>query len=148
MPGAGFAAGPCLLKDTMQLAAFNQNNFILGHSAMLINEGLPLYIVSRLEANYDLPSLTVGVLGMGFKAGSDDPRESLSYKLRKILILKARETLCSDPYISDDRFTPLPEVLDRADLLVIAAPHPEYRGLVTDKPVADIWGVTGRGTRI
>jgi UDP-N-acetyl-D-mannosaminuronic acid dehydrogenase len=148
IPGAGFAAGPCLLKDTMQLAAFNQNNFILGHSAMLINEGLPLYIVSRLEANYDLPSLTVGVLGMGFKAGSDDPRESLSYKLRKILILKARQTLCSDPYISDDRFTPLPEVLDRADLLVIAAPHPEYRGLVTDKPVADIWGVTGRGTRI
>jgi UDP-N-acetyl-D-mannosaminuronic acid dehydrogenase len=148
MPGAGFAAGPCLLKDTMQLAAFNQNNFILGHSAMLINEGLPLYVVSRLEASYDLPSLTVGVLGMGFKAGSDDPRESLSYKLRKILILKARETLCSDPYIADDRFTPLPEVLDRADLLVIAAPHPEYRGLVTDKPVADIWGVTGRGTRI
>ena len=148
MPGAGFAAGPCLLKDTMQLAAFNQNNFILGHSAMLINEGLPLYVVSRLEASYDLPSLTVGVLGMGFKAGSDDPRESLSYKLRKILILKARETLCSDPYIADDRFTPLPEVLDLADLLIIAAPHPEYRGLVTDKPVADIWGVTGRGTRI
>ena len=148
MPGAGFAAGPCLLKDTMQLAAFNQNNFILGHSAMLINEGLPLYVVSRLETTYDLPSLTVGVLGMGFKAGSDDPRESLSYKLRKILILKARETLCSDPYIADDRFTPLPEVLDRADLLIIAAPHPEYRGLVTDKPVADIWGVTGRGTRI
>jgi UDP-N-acetyl-D-mannosaminuronic acid dehydrogenase len=148
MPRAGFAAGPCLLKDTMQLAAFNQNNFILGHSAMLINEGLPLYIVSRLEASYDLPSLTVGVLGMGFKAGSDDPRESLSYKLRKILILKARETLCSDPYIADDRFIPLPEVLDRADLLVIATPHPEYRGLVTDKPVADIWGVTGRGTLI
>jgi UDP-N-acetyl-D-mannosaminuronic acid dehydrogenase len=148
MPGAGFAAGPCLLKDTMQLAAFNQNNFILGHSAMLINEGLPLYIVSRLEASYDLPSLTVGVLGMGFKAGSDDPRESLSYKLRKILILKAKETLCSDPYIADDRFTPLPEVLERADLLVIAAPHPEYRDLATDKPVADIWGVTGHGTRI
>jgi UDP-N-acetyl-D-mannosaminuronic acid dehydrogenase len=148
MPRAGFAAGPCLLKDTMQLAAFNQNNFILGHWAMLINEGLPLYIVSRLEASYDLPSLTVGVLGMGFKAGSDDPRESLSYKLRKILILKARETLCSDPYIADDRFIPLPEVLDRADLLVIATPHPEYRGLVTDKPVADIWGVTGRGTLI
>jgi UDP-N-acetyl-D-mannosaminuronic acid dehydrogenase len=148
MPRAGFAAGPCLLKDTMQLADFNQNNFILGHSAMLINEGLPLYIVSRLEASYDLPSLTVGVLGMGFKAGSDDPRESLSYKLRKILILKARETLCSDPYIADDRFIPLPEVLDRADLLVIATPHPEYRGLVTDKPVADIWGVTGRGTLI
>ena len=49
MPGAGFAAGPCLFKDTMQLAAFNDNNFALGHAAMLVNEGLPLYVVSRLE---------------------------------------------------------------------------------------------------
>jgi len=148
LPGPGFAAGPCLLKDTMQLAAFNQNNFVLGHSAMLINEGLPLYLVSRLETRFDLASMTVGVLGMGFKAGSDDPRESLSYKLRKILILKANETLCSDPYIADERFCPLEEVLERADLLVIATPHQEYAGLVTDKPVADIWGVTGRGMRI
>jgi UDP-N-acetyl-D-mannosaminuronic acid dehydrogenase len=148
MPGPGFAAGPCLLKDTMQLAAFNHNNFVLGHSAMLINEGLPLYLVSKLESRYDLASMTVGVLGMGFKAGTDDPRESLSFKLRKILLLKAEETLCTDPYIQDDRFTPLDEVLDRADLLIIAAPHPEYRGLQTGKPVADIWGLTGQGMRI
>ena len=46
MPGAGFAAGPCLLKDTMQLAAFNNNNFTLGHASMMVNEGLPLYLVS------------------------------------------------------------------------------------------------------
>jgi UDP-N-acetyl-D-mannosaminuronic acid dehydrogenase len=148
MPGPGFAAGPCLLKDTMQLAAFNQNNFVLGHSAMLINEGLPLYLVSKLQSRYDLASLTVGILGMGFKAGSDDPRESLSYKLRKILLLKAGETLCTDPYIADERFASLQDVLAKADLLIVGAPHPAYRDLVTDKPVADIWGVTGRGMRI
>jgi UDP-N-acetyl-D-mannosaminuronic acid dehydrogenase len=39
-------------------------------------------------------------------------------------------------------------VLARADLLIVAAPHPEYHDLITDKPVADLWGVTGRGTRI
>jgi UDP-N-acetyl-D-mannosaminuronic acid dehydrogenase len=148
MPGPGFAAGPCLFKDTMQLAAFNNNNFILGHSAMLINEGLPLYLVSRLEARYDLAALTVGVLGMAFKGGSDDPRESLAYKLRKILLLKARETLCSDPYVVDARFTPLDEVLERADVLVIGAPHQEYGDLATDKPVVDIWGLTGRGVLV
>ena len=49
MPGAGFAAGPCLFKDTMQLAAFTDNSFQLGHAAMLVNEGLPLYLVSQLE---------------------------------------------------------------------------------------------------
>ena len=148
IPGPGFAAGPCLFKDTMQLAAFNKNNFVLGHSAMLINEGLPLYLVSRLEAKYDLADMTVGILGMAFKGGSDDPRESLSYKLRKILMLKAKETLCNDPYVVDSRFLPLDEVVRRADLLVIAAPHPEYAALDTDKAVADMWGITGRGMQV
>jgi UDP-N-acetyl-D-mannosaminuronic acid dehydrogenase len=148
MPGPGFAAGPCLFKDTMQLAAFNNNHFVLGHSAMLINEGLPLYLVSRLEARFDLSELTVGVLGMAFKGGSDDPRESLAYKLRKILTMKAKETLCSDPYIVDSRFVPMEDVLERADVVIIGAPHQQYRDLVTDKPVADIWGITGRGVLV
>ena len=54
LPGPGFAAGPCLLKDTMQLAAFNNNNFALGQASMQINEGLPLYLVSRMAARFDL----------------------------------------------------------------------------------------------
>jgi UDP-N-acetyl-D-mannosaminuronic acid dehydrogenase len=148
LPMPGFAAGPCLLKDTMQLAAFNRNNFVLGHSAMLINEGLPLYLVSRLEDRFDLAELRVGILGMAFKGGSDDSRDSLAYKLRKILTLKARETLCTDPYIADDRFLPLEDVLKRADLLVIAAPHPDYADLETDKPVVDMWGLTGRSVLV
>ncbi|BCL16709.1 nucleotide sugar dehydrogenase [Micromonospora sagamiensis] len=148
LPMPGFAAGPCLLKDTMQLAAFNRNNFVLGHSAMLINEGLPLYLVSRLEDRFDLAGMTVGILGMAFKGGSDDPRNSLAYKLRKILTVKARETLCTDPYVVDDRFLPLADVLDRADLLVIAAPHADYADLDTDRPLVDMWGLTGRGVRV
>ncbi|MEV6488703.1 nucleotide sugar dehydrogenase [Actinoplanes sp. NPDC051633] len=148
LPMPGFAAGPCLLKDTMQLAAFNRNNFVLGHSAMLINEGLPLYLVSRLEDRFELADLTVGILGMAFKGGSDDARDSLAYKLRKILTLKARETLCTDPYVPDDRFLPLDDVVKRADLLVIAAPHPDYIDLDTRKPVIDIWGLTGRGVLV
>ncbi len=148
MPGPGFAAGPCLFKDTMQLAAFNKNNFVLGHSAMLINEGLPLYLVSRLEAVHDLSEMTVGILGMSFKAGSDDARESLSFKLRRILHLKARETLCTDPYLEHDGFLPLAEVERRADLLIIATPHPEYRELATAKPVVDMWGIRGEGVLV
>jgi UDP-N-acetyl-D-mannosaminuronic acid dehydrogenase len=148
LPMPGFAAGPCLLKDTMQLAAFNRNNFVLGHSAMLINEGLPLYLVSRLEQRFDLAELSVGILGMAFKGGSDDTRDSLAYKLKKILTLKARETLSTDPYVTDDRLLPLDDVLKRADLLVIAAPHPDYADLKTDKPVIDMWGLTGQGVLV
>ena len=149
MPGAGFAAGPCLFKDTMQLAAFNNNQFALGHTAMTINEGLPLYLVHRLEQRFDLASMTVGILGMAFKGGSDDIRSSLSYKLKRILAFKADKVLCADPYVTvDANLRPQDEVIAQSDLLVIAAPHPQYRGLATGKPVADIWDVLGQGVRV
>jgi len=149
LPGAGFAAGPCLFKDTMQLAAFNNNNFALGHSAMLVNEGLPLYLVSRLEARFDLPSLTVGILGMAFKGDSDDTRASLAYKLRRILQFKAGKVLCTDPYVrGDDRLLPLEQVLAEADLLIVAAPHGVYRSLQTATPVIDVWNLLGQGVRV
>jgi UDP-N-acetyl-D-mannosaminuronic acid dehydrogenase len=146
MPGAGFAAGPCLFKDTMQLAAFNDNNFALGHAAMLVNEGLPLYVVSQLAEKHNLAECTVGILGASFKASSDDIRSSLSYKLKRILSFKARRVLMTDPYVTTDpNLVPLDQVLAEADVLIVATPHPEYRGLVTDKPVADVWNILAPG---
>ncbi|HST49130.1 nucleotide sugar dehydrogenase [Jatrophihabitans sp.] len=147
MPGAGFAAGPCLFKDTMQLAAFTDNSFILGHSAMLVNEGLPLYLVSKLEAKYDLANLRVGILGMAFKSESDDIRSSLSYKLKRILEFRARSVLCTDPYVSvDANLETLEHVLANSDLLIIAAPHKQYRDIRPTVPVADVWNLLGQGT--
>jgi UDP-N-acetyl-D-mannosaminuronic acid dehydrogenase len=149
MPGAGFAAGPCLFKDTMQLAAFNNNNFTLGHSSMMINEGLPLYLVSRIEKNYDLSKMTVGVLGMAFKAESDDIRSSLSYKLKRILKFKAQSVICADALVSDDEtLIGEAELIDRADLIVIGAPHKRYASMPISKPVVDIWNIRKQGVLI
>lgn len=149
LPGAGLAAGPCLLKDTMQLAAFNNNQFTLGHSAMLINEGLPLYTVARLERRFDLAAMTVGILGMAFKGESDDIRSSLSYRLKRILQFKSKRVLCTDPYVTiDPNLVPLEEVLAESELLVIGAPHHQYRELQVSVPVVDLTNLRGQGSGV
>ena len=149
MPGPGLAAGPCLLKDTMQLAAFNNNNFTLGHASMMINEGLPMYMVARLERDYDLAHMTIGILGMAFKAESDDTRDSLSYKLKRLLRFRAERVLCTDPYAEGDHeLWPLDDVLAESDLLVIATPHKVYAAMDANVPVIDIWNLRGQGERV
>lgn len=149
-PKAGFAAGPCLLKDTMQLAAFAQNDFPLGHAAMLVNEGLVLFLVGQLEKRFPLEKMTVGLLGMAFKSGSDDTRSSLSYKLKKLLQFRADEVLTTDPYVTTDReLLPCAEVVRRSDLLILCTPHREY--LEVDfgtTPVIDVWGLIRSGALV
>jgi UDP-N-acetyl-D-mannosaminuronic acid dehydrogenase len=146
LPSPGFAAGPCLLKDTMQLAAFCSDHFPMGHAAMLINEGLPGYIVDRLDGTASLRGRTVGILGMAFKGESDDPRTSLSYKLKKLLAFKGAAVLTSDPYVPDPDLVPQDELLARSDIVVIGAPHRAYRDVRPDgKHLVDIWGLTGQG---
>lgn len=150
LPRPGFAAGPCLFKDTMQLAAFNNNNFALGQAAMLINEGLVFYVVSRLKARHRLCDMTAGILGMAFKAESDDSRASLSYKLKKQLLFECRAVLTTDPYVRDDPdLLPLAEVIQHSDLLIVGTPHKVYKNLSLDgKIVVDVWNLFGKGTRI
>lgn len=145
---AGFAAGPCLLKDTMQLAAFANNSFFLGHSAMLINEGLPNFIIQKLREKHDLKTKTVGILGMAFKGNSDDNRESLSYKLKKALSIEVKQILCSDPFVNDDRLVPAQELIEKSDIIIIGATHSEYKNLKLDfkkKTIVDMWNFYGFG---
>jgi UDP-N-acetyl-D-mannosaminuronic acid dehydrogenase len=150
LPGPGFAAGPCLFKDTMQLASFTADHFPLGQAAMQVNEGLPAYIVSALDRRYGgLQGKTVGILGMAFKSESDDPRASLSYKLRKLLTWAGARVLATDPYVRDDRLVELDTVVAESDILVLGAPHKAYRSLaVGGKDVVDVWGALGGGIKL
>jgi UDP-N-acetyl-D-mannosaminuronic acid dehydrogenase len=150
LPGPGFAAGPCLFKDAMQLAAFTTDHFPMGQAAVQINEGLPAYIVTALERRYkSLRGMTIGILGMAFKAESDDERASLSYKLRKLLTWAGARVLATDPYVRDDRLVSLECVLDESDILILGAPHERYRELqIGGKDVVDVWGALGEGIRL
>jgi UDP-N-acetyl-D-mannosaminuronic acid dehydrogenase len=141
MPGPGLTAGPCLVKDTMQLAAFSRNHFMLGHAAMLVNEGLPAHLISLAARQAPLRGSVAGILGMAFKAGSDDARDSLSYKLKHLLELEAGTVLCHDPHVPDPRLVPLERVLAESDVIFVGAPHAEYRSLEIPpgKVVVDPW---------
>ena len=145
LPSPGLAAGPCLLKDTMQLAAFTADHFPLGQSAMQVNEGLPAYMVEAMARRYgSLRGRTVGLLGMAFKAESDDIRSSLSYKLRKLLTWSGARVLCTDPYVADPRLVPLDQVIAEAEILVLGVPHRVYRDAnLGDRELVDVWGALG-----
>lgn len=137
----GLAAGPCLFKDTMQLASFYNNKFFLGHAAMLVNEGLPNHLVADLKKKMggSLRNRAVAILGMTFKANNDDTRESLSYKIKKLLEVEMAEVIESDPYLPET--CSCAEALNRADGVILGVPHDEYLALSVRKPFVDCWGV-------
>jgi UDP-N-acetyl-D-mannosaminuronic acid dehydrogenase len=141
LPTAGFAAGPCLLKDTMQLAAFNNNNFMLGHAAMMINEGLPGFVVEELRKRRDLSKTKVGILGMTFKADIDDTRDSLSYKIGKILRFHGAKVFYSDEFAKDPTFVSKETLVANSDVVIVGVPHTAYKTMKIPGHVEliDIW---------
>ena len=148
-PKPGFTAGPCLLKDTMQLSAFANNNFNLGHAAMLVNEGMPRFIIDTIKKTTPLSDKTVGILGMAFKSESDDKRDSLSYKLARLLRIEAKKVYCSDEYIMNEGFMNAEALIELSDLIIIGTPHLKYKTLkFNPKSVFDIWGITSDTSKL
>ena len=127
---AGLAAGPCLFKDTMQLSAFYKNQFFLGQSAMLVNEGLPNFLVKKLESKMgSLKNKKIVILGMTFKSNNDDIRESLAFKMSEVLV--------SDVHLKGT--LDYKDAIEQADGIILGAPHDEYKNLKIDKPFVDCW---------
>jgi UDP-N-acetyl-D-mannosaminuronic acid dehydrogenase len=149
MPGPGFVSGPCLMKDTMQLFASGRHCFPLGQAAMMINEGLPDFLLDQLGRKMDLKGKKVGILGMAFKAESDDIRDALSYKLGKILRFEGAHVLYSDEYVKDPGFIPKEKLCREAEVIIVGVPHKAYATLkipATTK-VIDLWKILPRGKK-
>jgi len=147
IPTSGFAAGPCLLKDTMQLSSFYNHKFSLGHTAMSINEGLPIFLIDQLKKKYDLRKKTIGILGLAFKSETDDIRDSLSIKLLNYLKLKKIKTLQSDEYYKNKKNVDKKTLIEKSDIIILSTPHKAYKNLKIKKSkvIVDIWGITNRG---
>ena len=143
IPMSGFTAGPCLLKDTMQLSSFYNHKFLLGHSAMTINEGIPKFIINKLEKKFNLKKKTVGVLGLAFKSETDDIRDSLSIKLLQLLKLKKVKTLQSDEYFKTKENIDKIDLVKKSDIIIVSTPHKAYKKLKIgkNKILVDIWGL-------
>ena len=142
IPMSGFTAGPCLLKDTMQLSSFYNNKFLLGHSAMKINEGIPKFIIGSLEKKFNLKKKTVGLLGLSFKSETDDIRDSLAIKLLNLLKSKKVKTLQSDEYFKNKDNVDKKKLIKKSDIIILSTPHKAYKKLKIgrNKFLVDIWG--------
>ena len=110
---------------------------------MSINENLPKFLIQQLNLKYNLAKKTIGILGLTFKAETDDIRDSLSIKFIKYLRLKKIKTLQSDEYYKSKNNVDKKTLVRKSDIIVIATPHKAYKKLKIDKKkiLVDIWGL-------
>ena len=138
---AGFTAGPCLLKDTMQLNSFFKNNFKIGHSAMQVNEGMINIVIDDIKKIKNYKKKKYGILGITFKAETDDIRDSLSLKLYNKLKKMKLKINFSDEYYKNKMNFNKNELIKKSNVLIIGAPHKAYSRLKIPKSkiLIDIW---------
>ena len=143
---AGFAAGPCLVKDTMQLSSLFNKKFHLGKSALKVNQNFPNFLIKNLEKKLNIKNKTIGLLGMAFKSDVDDLRDSLSLKLLKILKSKKIKFYKSDEYYKDNEIVTKEFLIKNSDIIIVAVPHKSYKKLKINnkKIVIDTWNIIKR----
>ena len=144
IPRAGFAAGPCLYKDTAQLNAFLKNSFTLGVAATKINQGFPKFIYSKMKNKFKkgLSKKKIGILGAAFKSDIDDTRDSLSIDLYHFLKKKGLKVNISDEYVIMDEIIPKNQLIKKSDIIILGAPHTSYKKIKIpkNKYLIDSWG--------
>ena len=126
MPAPGMTAGTCLRKDfAFSEERSNGPGMLLAVSR--VNESVPLFLVEGLRARLgSLNGKKVAVLGLAFKADTDDQRDSLSHKLIRLLERELADVAVHDPRVSTPTASFDQAVID-ADAVIIATDHSEFR---------------------
>jgi len=136
MPQPGFTAGTCLRKDfTFSEERSPAPGMLLAVSR--VHESVPLFIVDGLKRRLgSLSGRKVAVLGLAFKADTDDERDSLSHKLIRLLERELADVAVHDPHVQTPTQSFAEAVLD-ADAVVVATNHSEFRGADVLRAIAD-----------
>ncbi len=143
LPSAGFSAGPCLLKDTMQLSSFYKGNFELGLASMKVNESMVELVIKKIKKIKNFEKKTIGILGITFKAETDDIRDSLSLSLLKKLKKIKLKAIYTDVYYKDKYWHDFKSLIRKSDIIILGAHHNKYKSLKLpkNKNLIDIWGI-------
>jgi UDP-N-acetyl-D-mannosaminuronic acid dehydrogenase len=141
LPKSGFTGGPCLLKDTMQLSSFYKGKFDLGLAAMEVNKEMIKFVLDKVNKIANSKKKTIGVLGVAFKAETDDIRDSLSIELVQKLKEKKFKVIYSDVYYKDERSVNTKYLMKKSDIIIIGAPHKQYKKIIfpKNKYLINIW---------
>jgi UDP-N-acetyl-D-mannosaminuronic acid dehydrogenase len=132
----GFTAGTCLRKDfTFSEERSPAPGMLLAVSR--VHESVPLFVVEGLKRRLgSLRGRKVAVLGLAFKADTDDERDSLSHKLIRLLERELADVAVHDPHVPTPTQSFEDAILD-ADAVIIATNHHEFRGRQVLAAIAD-----------
>jgi UDP-N-acetyl-D-mannosaminuronic acid dehydrogenase len=136
MAQPGFTAGTCLRKDfTFSEERSSAPGMLLAVSR--VHESVPLFIVEGLKRRLgSLRGRKVAVLGLAFKADTDDERDSLSHKLIRLLERELADVAVHDPHVPTPTQSFEGAIID-ADAVVVATNHSEFRGRQVLAAIAD-----------
>ena len=140
LPTQGFAAGPCLPKDAVQLYLSNKRKSKLIKISHDINENLPNYFVNKLKKKINISGKQIGILGTTFKSNIDDERDSLSIKLREILEKDGAKVFCNDPNVKKINYLSINKIKQKCKIIFLATPHKQYKKInLKNKLIIDCW---------
>ncbi|HEY5433679.1 MAG TPA: UDP-glucose/GDP-mannose dehydrogenase family protein [Candidatus Limnocylindrales bacterium] len=138
-PGIGFG-GSCLPKELDNLVRLGRSQDLAIHTfaaASQSNVERPGRIATRLERVLGpLAGQRIGLLGLAFKAGTDDTRYSPALALARELLARGATIRAHDPKVSAAatdgldglvRTAKMEDVFADADLVVLATEWPDYR---------------------
>ncbi|MGE4426144.1 MAG: nucleotide sugar dehydrogenase [Solirubrobacteraceae bacterium] len=133
----GMTAGTCLRKDfTFSEERSPAPGMLLAVSR--VNESVPLFLVDGLKrrlAGGTLRAKKIAVLGLAFKSDTDDERDSLSFKLMRLLERELALVAAHDPMSPSSTLT-LEEAVGGADAIVLATNHSAWQDHATLERIA------------